>query len=612
MDNRSKSANRFPLNSILKSNLGRRIVLLVGMSMSLILTALIISGFLAVRQSSVLIAHEYQALAQTTARYLDHTLGQNLERLDSVGFASGVDIEDGNLDPEKRALHSTYLGSIFDGGVFITDQQGSIVWIEPFRQSIIGTDISNHQSVRQSLSTGRPSISDVIINEADGEPAILMVTTLRNQEGKIVGLIGGQIDATTNTLQEFIRPSGLGETGHIDIIDSNGVILSSSDPQLILGTNLESADRRPAEISESSVLSLAPWSITVRQSEAEALAPVRTMEQRFIVFGLSSVIVAIFLSLGMAISLLRPINQLTVATGNIASGDLSQPIPQLGTDEIGELGRSFDTMRVALKRSLDEIQQWNRELEAKVEERTRQLEDSYLEIEGKEAVLEEILQKILTTQEEERKRIARQLHDETTQSILGLIMRLEATIAAGNDDEGKTRRMLTNVRDLAVETIDNIHNIIFDLRPSVLDDLGLISALRWYTENRLETLNIKVRVEITGEEIQLPPQIEIALFRVVQEAITNIARHASANNVILSVDYQESAISIEVEDDGQGFDTEAISFKAGQVEGLGLLGMNERITLLGGKLGIESQPNSGTRLIIEVPLPGKDQQRVSN
>ncbi len=390
------------------------------------------------------------------------------------------------------------------------------------------------------------------------------------------------------------------------------MILSSSDPQLILGTNLGSADRRPAEISESSVLSLAPWSITVRQSEAEALAPVRTMEQRFIVFGLSSVIVAIFLSLGMAISLLRPINQLTVATGNIASGDLSQPIPQLGTDEIGELGRSFDTMRVALKRSLDEIQQWNRELEAKVEERTRQLEDSYLEIEGKEAVLEEILQKILTTQEEERKRIARQLHDETTQSILGLIMRLEATIAAGNDDEGKTRRMLTNVRDLAVETIDNIHNIIFDLRPSVLDDLGLISALRWYTENRLETLNIKVRVEITGEEIQLPPQIEIALFRVVQEAITNIARHASANNVILSVDYQESAISIEVEDDGQGFDTEAISFKAGQVEGLGLLGMNERITLLGGKLGIESQPNSGTRLIIEVPLPGKDQQRVSN
>lgn len=610
MDNRSKPANRFPLNSILKSNLGRRIVFLVGMSMSLILTALVVSGFLAVRQSSVLIAHEYQTLAQTTARYLDHTLGQNLERLDSVGFASGVDIEDSNLDPEKRALHSTYLGSIFDGGVFITDQQGSVIWIEPFRQSIIGTNISHYQSVRQSLDTGKPSISDVIISESDGEPAILMVTTLRNQEGKIVGLIGGQIGAASHTLQEFIRPTGLGETGHIDIIDSNGVILSSSDPQLILGTNLGSPSRQP-EISESASLSLAPWSINVRQSEAEALAPVRVMEQRFIIFGLSSVIVAIFLSLGMASSLLRPINQLTVATGNIANGDLSQPIPQLGTDEIGELGRSFDTMRVALKKSLDEIQQWNRELEAKVEERTRQLEDSYQEIEGKEAVLEEILQKVLTAQEEERRRIARQLHDETTQSVLGLIMRLEAMMAAGNDN-GKTKRMLTNVRDLAVETVDNIHSIIFDLRPSVLDDLGLISALRWYTENRLEVLNIKARVEITGEEIQLPPQIEIALFRVVQEAITNIARHASARNVILSVDYQESAISIEVEDDGRGFDTEAISFKAGQVQGLGLLGMNERITLLGGKLDIESQPNSGTRLIIEVPLPGKDQQRVSN
>ena len=590
------------MNSIIKSNLGRRILLLVAVSMLLMLTALVISGWLAIRQSSDRISHERQALAQATGKYLDYILRQNLERLDSIRFAQGVDIEDSDLEPEKRALHSTYLGSIFDDGVFITDQQGTVLWAEPFRQDFVGTSISSYPPVWQSLYSRKPSVSDIFTIEPSGKNVIFMVTPLRNREGKIVGLVGGQIDPTGRTLHEFTRPVELGETSSIDVIDSNGVVLASSDSQRILRRDQEGTNQGEAEVTELAHLATAPWSVAIRQSEKEALAPVRTMERRFIIFGLSSLAIALFLSWGMARSLVRPIGQLTTAAQNISQGDLSQPIPQLGSDEIGELSRSFDAMRIALKKSLAEIQEWNRELETKVGERTRQLEDSYREIERKEAVRGELLRKILTVQEEERKRIARELHDETTQSLLGLVMRLEAATAIPSEAAVKMKNMLTDIRSLAVRTLDSVHKIIFDLRPSVLDDLGFLSALRWYAENRLGALDIKARVEVTGEERKLPPQVEIVLFRVIQEAITNIVKHAEAHNVVLGVEFKDSAIVIEVEDDGKGFDVEAVSPQADKTQGLGLLGMKERVTLLGGKFNIESQPDSGTHLTIEVPL----------
>ena len=588
--------------SIIRSNLGRRIVLLVSMSMFLILIALVISGWLAVRQSSDRVFHERQSLAQATGKYVDYILRQNLERLDSIRFAQGVNIEDGDLAPEKRALHSTYLGSIFDDGVFITDKEGTVLWTEPFRSDFAGTNISNYRPIWQSLDTGRPSISNVFTMEPGGKRVIFMVTSLHNSEGRIVGLVGGQINPVGRTLREVIQPVELEEASYLDIIDGNGIVLVSSDPQRILKEEQGIAGRERDEVTVEASLSMAPWSVVISQSEELALAPVRTMEQRFIIFGLSSLVIALFFSWGMARSLIRPIGQLTAATRNISRGDLSQPVPQLGSDEIGELGQSFDTMRVTLKKSLEEIQQWNKELEAKVAERARQLEDSYREIKRNEISRGTLLRKVLTVQEEERKRVARELHDETTQSLAGLLMRLEAAIAIPDEAGGEIKARLMNIKDLAVKTIDNVHKIIFDLRPSILDDLGLTSALRWYAEHRLGELGIKTRVEVTGEERKLSSLMETALFRVVQEAITNIVKHAKARHVVLSVEFKDSTLNIEVEDDGRGFDMEAISLRADKGQELGLLGMRERVTLLEGEFHIESKPGSGTRLTIEVPL----------
>lgn len=589
-----------PVYSIMKSNLGRRIVLLVSLSMLLILTALAVSGWLAVRESSDRVFHERQGLAQATGKYLDYILRQNLERLDSVRFAPGVNIEDSDLGPEKTALHSTYLASIFDDGVFITNQQGMALWIEPPRPDFVGTNIAAYLPIGQSLTTGRPVISNLITTGPGNKPVLFILTPLRNQEGKLVGLVGGQIDPRGRSLRDFTQPVELGQTSYIDIIDSNGIVLASSDSQRVTGSAQKIAGE--AEVSVLAPLTIAPWSVAIRQSEAEALAPVQTMEQRFFVFGLSSLLLALFLSWGMAQSVIRPIARLNTATQNITRGDLSQPIPQLGNDEIGELSRSFDAMRAALKKSVDHIQELNRELEAKVQQRTQQLAASYQEIERKEAARGDLLRKVLTVQEEERKRIARELHDETSQLLAGLAMRLEATTALPDAAAGKIKGMLADIKSLTVRTIDSVHKIIFDLRPSVLDDLGLLSAIRWFAENRLAEAGIKPRTEVTGEERKLPPQVEIAVFRVVQEAITNIFKHAEAQNVIVSVEFKDSALGIEIEDDGKGFDVSAVSRRADKTEGLGLAGMEERVTLIGGKLNIESQPGRGTHITVAVPV----------
>ncbi len=583
--------------SVLKSNIGRRMLLLAAVSTLPVLTALVISGWLAVQQSQQRLSHESQALAQVTGNHMDYVLRQNLERLNNVQFASGVDIDDDDPEPEIMALHSTYLSSIFDI-VFITNLFGTVLWAEPGAQGLSGTDISTYPPIAQALHSTRPIISDAF-TIPEGKTVIFIISPLRNREGQIAGLVGGEVVLTTNRLQQLILPVEIGGTGYVDIIDRNGVVLASSDPQHTLITRQDVSQDVATEIIP---LASAPWLVVVSQLKRDILAPVHALESTFIIAGLVSLVIVFVLSWGMARSLVKPIGQLKTVAQNISQGNLLQPVPPLGSDEIGELGQSFDTMRIGLKKSLEDIQEWNRQLEAKIEERTRQLSASYREIESKEAARGQLLQKILTVQEEERKRVARELHDETTQAIIGLIMRLEAAAAIPDSEVARIKILLNDIRKLALNTLDCVHKVIFDLRPSVLDDLGLLSAVRWYVQNRLGEMGIKARVEVTGEERELPPQVEIALFRLAQEAINNIAKHAQAQNTLINVDFKDKAVAMEIEDDGRGMDTKMLNPQLGESQGLGLLGMKERIELLGGSFQIESQPGGGTRIVVEVPL----------
>jgi signal transduction histidine kinase len=140
-----------------------------------------------------------------------------------------------------------------------------------------------------------------------------------------------------------------------------------------------------------------------------------------------------------------------------------------------------------------------------------------------------------------------------------------------------------------------------DLRPSVLDDLGLAAAIQWFAERHLAARGVAVRCEIAELEGRLSPEVETALFRAVQEAIVNITRHAQAETVLIQLS-ADQAVMVEIEDDGVGFDPDGIAAEPGSLRGIGLLGMRERLEIVGGALHIDSEPGGGTHVVMTVPV----------
>jgi len=161
----------------------------------------------------------------------------------------------------------------------------------------------------------------------------------------------------------------------------------------------------------------------------------------------------------------------------------------------------------------------------------------------------------------------------------------------------------------AVQSLDELHRVITDLRPSLLDELGLVAALRWYARHYAETLPISVTVEVVGQSRRLPPEISIVLFRIAQEALTNVVRHARANTATIRLDIDDQRATLDVEDDGIGFDPKKTFDATGVHRPWGLLGMQERAALVGGSVDITSKAWHGSKVTVQIPLPAEAEER---
>jgi len=356
------------------------------------------------------------------------------------------------------------------------------------------------------------------------------------------------------------------------------------------------------EVVASAPLSLLPLAVVVRQDQAEFLAPLHAAERRVLLATPVVLLIVVLFAWGAARSLTQPIAVLTSAAERIAGGELAEAIPPLGDDEVGRLGRSLETMREALAEAFERDRHAKEELESRVADRTKDLTRLARELKDRDERRARLLAKFIRAQEEERKRIARELHDETCQTVAALSLAADATLAMPPDPE---RRRIVEIKALAGRALSELHRVIYDLRPSVLDDLGLESAVRWYADRHLAPAGVAVRCEIEGLDARLPADVETAVFRVVQEALTNVLRHSGATSVLIQMARKDGALSIEVEDDGKGFEPEAVATPESSGRGLGLLGIRERVELLGGSVTIDSTPGEGTRVAVSVPLPGE-------
>ena len=219
-----------------------------------------------------------------------------------------------------------------------------------------------------------------------------------------------------------------------------------------------------------------------------------------------------------------------------------------------------------------------------------------------------LLQHALSTQEQERKRIARELHDETSQALTSLTLRLQAIIGLAEMKgfgDAEFIEMLRTVHSYAVYAGSEIVKIMKELRPTLLDELGLSAAIHRCAKDNLQARGINVSANFVGTDRRLPSEIEVTLFRVAQGLIGNILEHSQAKNAAIKLECDDTKCMLQIEDDGKGFDVSKITRVEPSGRGAGLFTMKERVSLIGGHCHIESQPGHGSKLRVEVPLAGE-------
>jgi len=209
---------------------------------------------------------------------------------------------------------------------------------------------------------------------------------------------------------------------------------------------------------------------------------------------------------------------------------------------------------------------------------------------------------IIKAQEEERKRVAREIHDGPAQSMANVVLRMEFCEKLMDVNPEKVRGELQELKDIVRNNLQDVRKIIFDLRPMAIDDLGVMPTLKRYIEDFRGKNDIDIGMNFFGKETRLEPVLEIALFRLVQEALNNVVKHARAAKVLVTLEMMPEWVKVSVEDDGVGFILERVMTDYGTR--FGLISMQERADLLGGTLQINTAPGQGTRVVFKVPVAG--------
>lgn len=901
------------LNIGLRTKMGAIVVIgLVGL-----LTIFALLGLSTTRQATDQVLSERLMLARLSAANLDSTI-RHIESMLTI-IADHEVFQNRQADPtaQMAALQAGFKQiALFGQGIYLLDETGQPLAAAP--DKIIGVDWPAISAVQSALHN-RPF---GLAMAPGNRPWAIIAVPVHSKTGRPVGALAALLDLTNPAISPFRNPFELGLTGIFDVVDQHGQVLISANQERILKNSGQdellyhlfrvgqpvvetciACPANPPSAPEDLVIAFAPmseapWGVVIRQQSNEVFAPVRRLTLQTLVLGLAALLGATGLVWVTTSSVINPMQILIDAAKRIASGDLSTPICCERGDEIGALAHSFDAMRVQLKYSLDEVQTWNRELDARVQERTeaalvaqleaqlarddlraiidglndqlividlnhriqqvnkaarlhcgehqepigrlcyqlfhggkkcrspqcecpmsavltsgesvkvthihpdpstgqkryvdivaspmydssgqitriielmrdvtdeKQLADSlvrrnqqlsilnavattvnqsldleqllgqtldellrlteidvgavflytetlgslellahqglseeaahlaarlgmldgscggvmetgqiivvpdlsryrgrraaslqreklhtlvhiplvakgcklgsicvgtrnrrefdeedqelltalgnqmavavenarlYAEVQHKEQLRGELLNKVINAQEDERKRIARELHDETSQTLAALLYKVEETMELDRNDQAEVDVKLTRMHNLVTHTLDGVHKLIFALRPTMLDHLGLVPAIRWFAQSRLEPTGIQVTITETTTGHRLPAEVETALFRVVQEAINNIARHSGARNVKILFHLEAETTTINVEDDGLGFDMVEVTLSPNTRRGLGLLGMQERIELLGGSMEISTAPGYGTSLCMHIP-----------
>ncbi|HEX8992060.1 MAG TPA: GAF domain-containing protein [Anaerolineales bacterium] len=774
--------------------LQRRIILYVTGGLLVVMAAYTAVSLQAIRQSTDMVLRERLMVAGAVARQIDDDLSGLQSELNDLSGTVGTELANNQQSEAHAAVESlrqhwsSYDHFEAQCAIILTDTQGAVLWSDPPTTALPSRDFSSYPFFRAALQAAPPTVVDELSSSADGHGFLWLASPVM-ASGRTVGVLVGSF-GMAQVSRHFAPMLETDIRGYsLELIDAQGIVLASPLPENLwkltdhyplirdllaqresgsMVHHMPAGSAEPTHIVAFVPLSAAPWGVTLEEPQDVALALPRALQNQLLSFGAVVLLAGLVLAWITTRAVVRPVNALIDATQHIAAGDLDHPLDPTAEDEVGRLARSFDEMRLELKQSRAEIARWNRELEARVQQRTRELsalvesshalaatlnldvlfdtliketrevvpsaegiafflfdsergllivrssfgfdasvftdlafrigegiagsvfefrlplrlgqaaevstaqanlsadnearfrralgerpiqsalgaplvskgvglgalvlynmshEDAftandvtvlqafanqaaaaienarlYASLQEKEASRAALLGQVIQAQEDERARVAREIHDELGQLLTRLSINLKMFETQVVNEPGRAAQTLAGTQALVWQTMEQAHRLIVELRPTLLDELGLEAALREELTTRLEPHGVITTLRADGATERLPASVEIAVFRIAQEAISNIAQHAHAKHATVSL-YANGVLELRIQDDGVGIPGDWRSERAPH-RPLGLLGMQERAVLIGGTLTIEPDAPHGTRVTLRVPLNG--------
>jgi len=518
-------------------------------------------------------------LAKSVAHGLDTSLSTAMQALGRLA----TDLPE-DPDAASARLHQFRFQSPFRDAVYLLDGQGQWVAGDPRDVTPLPSSwLGRHEAITPLVR--KPGREDA--------PVLAAVQPFKRQ-GRDLFLVA-EMNVRGSALGTFLKGLTPSAGMQMLLVDVHGVVVASQNPDQIL-TVLPDAEaygdriraNRPLVLDESAgmlavmaPLRFASWGVIIQQAEGSAFASLDAVGRALLFTGLALTLLGALLVRTLSRSVVSPIRQLSAQAERMRTGDLTTPIAVAGDVEVEMLGRTLDNARTRLADTMGALQAFNEQLEAQVVARTRVIEEQHEE-------RKLLVRRMLNATEDERRRLARELHDEIAQLLTVVQMSLHRITPETPD--------LQQAAALLQKTQVEIHRLIHDLRPSLLDDLGLAAAMQSYADDHLSKQGVHVSLEIE-EGLPSVAEVETVIFRIYQELLTNILRHADAEHVSVELYRRDNVLVLAVEDDGKGFDP---SVKSGRA---GITGMRERAALVNGTITFDSEAGQGTHVLVEIPIP---------
>ena len=534
-----------------------------------------------------LVLQRQLALTQVAAAGVAGTLKGYVRLLESTAVELGeMNGDPGQLQGVLQARAAVL--SPFTAGVGVLDTAGTAIAATRLAEPSLGLNFAFRPYFQEAQRAQGPVFSTVFQDQPAGFDAVIIAVPVRRQ-GAFAGLLVGELALSRREWARDLNLLRTDEGGQAYLIDNASVIIYHPDPdrigqsvqsdpdvwRLVIGGEARSVLQRPAGAQERMVVAYAPlpgiaWGLITEEPWEAIVAPIMPYQWAaagLLTLGVALALVALVLSVRRVT---RPVNALIAAGQEVAGGRPFRPLAVEGPPDMRTLLAVINQMVARLG-----------------EQR---------------AALRSYAQRVLAGQEEERLRLSRDLHDETVQDLIALTQRLELCSDLWEENPAAARGELQQVRELARGAAAEVRRMSNNMRPSILADLGLAAGLQALARDLGRSLpGARVSCEVVGEEQRLSPELELTAFRIAQEALTNVRKHAAtASRVNIALFYEAWGIQLMIEDDGSGFEPAAAQalVHAGH---MGLTGMAERAQLFGGRLQVNSTPGEGATVSLRLP-----------